>query len=339
MNKNKGMNKLIIFPERTDKIKALSKLSSFPVDNGAKTLYSLTVEMTNGDVINFYHPHKKEAEKFKVGATLVYEMKKEKEGDKVKNKFHSYAFSDLSPDKIKKSVALLPFLRKMRMEDLTFIDIETVRGAKTITTKDPLYASWAYKRRYEDEVTAKDLKASFKEKAPLFAEFGKIVCISVASVKDDSVRKISYYGDNEKDLLERFSKDMRRKMKAQPNSKLCGHSIIRFDIPYIYKRMLVNGLPIPEIFNISFQKPWVLSDKYLDIAEMWDATSFHRSSLINITTALGLDSPKGNLDGSMVSEAYYGGKIDQIVEYCEGDVLAVINIMAHMFGKETFSYG
>lgn len=332
------MNKLIIFPERTDKVKALSKLSSFPIEDGSKKLYSLTVEMENGDVINFYHPSKKEAEKFKVGATLVYEMKKTKEKDKVTNKFHTYSFSDLSPDKIKKSVALLPFLRRMRIEDLTFIDIETVRGAKSITTKDPLYASWAYKRRYEEETTAKDLKASFNDKAPLFAEFGKIVCISVASVKGDTIKKISYSGDDEKDLLQRFSRDMRRKMKAQPNSKLCGHSIIRFDIPYIYKRMLVNGIPIPDIFDIAFQKPWDLDKKYLDIATMWDATSFHRSSLINITTALGLDSPKGNLDGSMVSDAYYKGKIDDIVEYCEGDVLAVINIMLHMFGKEPMSY-
>lgn len=327
------MNKVQIFPERTDKIKALSKLSSFTAGDGT-TLYSLTVEMENGDVINFYHPSEKAANRFKVGSTITYEMRKTKEGDKVTNKFENYSFSDKDPGEVTKSVALLPFLRGEKIEDLVFIDIETVRWAKTLTTKNFLYKSWEYKRRWDDDLNAKDLKESYNEKAPLFAEFGKIVCISVGSLRDGKFRKKSYSGDDEKKLLEEFSYDISRRMKATPKARLCGHSIIGFDIPYIYKRLLINRLPVPSLFEVAFKKPWVLEEKYLDIARMWDGPSYHRASLLNITTALGIPSPKDNLDGSMVSDAYYKGKLEDIVTYCEKDILAVANVMNIMFGNE-----
>ena len=49
--------------------------------------------------------------------------------------------------------------------------------------------------------------------------------------------------------------------------QLCGHNIKEFDVPYIARRMLINGLPLPDVLQIGWKK--TIGVKFLDTLELW----------------------------------------------------------------------
>ncbi len=107
---------------------------------------------------------------------------------------------------------------------------------------------------------------------------------------------------------------------------LCAHNGKEFDFPYIARRMLINGMNIPVILDNAGKKPWEIN--LLDTMELWKFGEFrHSVSLDLITTLLGIPTPKDDIDGSMVASVYYKDKnLDRIVEYCEKDVIALIQV-------------
>lgn len=225
-------------------------------------------------------------------------------------------------------------LEKINAEDVVFLDIETVSVEENLVEGTPLYDAWSYKARYANELNKKTglqftVEEYFKEKAALYAPFAKIICITVGRIiqKKDEEPKImikSYFGDDEKELLSNFNDDLGTVCAKNPKTVLCGLNNVGFDEPFVFKRLIINEIKPTKILDNSGLKPWETTS--IDLGKLFQGTSFYPDSLVAIATAMGLPSPKDGIDGSMVTEFYYAGKLDDIVRYCERDVVTTINI-------------
>jgi uncharacterized protein YprB with RNaseH-like and TPR domain len=177
--------------------------------------------------------------------------------------------------------------------------------------------------------TPEQTPAEIYERAGIYSEFGRIICISVGLIKEKNpvrLRLKSFYGEDEKSLLSDFSTMLTRFCKTNREATLCAHNGKEFDYPYIARRMMINGLVIPEILDNSGKKPWEV--KLLDTMELWKFGDFKNyTSLELLTSVLGIATPKDDIDGSMVAGVYYVEKdTERIVRYCEKDVVAVAQV-------------
>lgn len=223
---------------------------------------------------------------------------------------------------------------------LLFLDIETVSITESVSyLPEKLQLHWKKKSKfmrnqYADDISEEDfMQQSFQDKAAIFAEFGKIICISagVMTLTDEGktqIRVKSYAGDDEKVLLEEFADLLNKHFPDPTKHGICGHNIREFDVPYICRRMVVNQIELPNIINISGKKPW--ETKHLvDTLELWKFGDIkHYTSLDLLTSILDIPSPKDDIDGSMVGQVYWKEKnLDRITTYCEKDVVTVANLM------------
>lgn len=219
-------------------------------------------------------------------------------------------------------------LSNVRPEDILFLDIETVPAASSYSLLDQSFqAHWEKKSRQfrAEEQTADEVY----DRAGIYAEFGKIICISVGLIKEKnpfSFRLKSFFGDNEKSLLSEFSA-MLNKFSKNQEALLCAHNGKEFDYPYMARRMIINNMPIPDILDNAGKKPWEV--KLLDTLELWKFGDYKSYTSLNLlTTILNIPSPKDDIDGSMVARVYYDEHdIWRIVRYCEKDVLAVAQVL------------
>jgi predicted PolB exonuclease-like 3'-5' exonuclease len=225
-------------------------------------------------------------------------------------------------------------------ENILFIDVETVPLASDFETLDETSQSlWDKKSIYlrEKEQTAADIY----QRAGIYAEFGKIICISAGFVvKKDNERFFrikSFYDDDEKTLLQDFGKALTSFFRSS-GKFLCGHNVKEFDVPYIARRMLINGLSLPTVLNIAGKKPWEV--EILDTMELWKFGDYkHYTSLNLLTNVMGIPSPKDDIDGSMVAQVYYQEKnLERIVKYCEKDVLATAQLFLRFKGEDLINH-
>ena len=220
-------------------------------------------------------------------------------------------------------------LDNIRVEDILFLDIETVPAVQSFEFLDQkMQALWEKKsRQFRTPDQAPD---ELYERAGIYSEFGKIICISVGLVKGKNpfrLRLKSFYGGDEKILLSDFSAMLIKFCKTNREAILCAHNGKEFDYPYIARRMVINGLIIPDILDNSGKKPWEV--KLLDTMELWKFGDYKNyTSLELLTSVLGISSPKDDIDGSMVAGVYYNEKDpERIVRYCEKDVLAIAQVL------------
>ena len=70
--------------------------------------------------------------------------------------------------------------------------------------------------------------------------------------------------------------------------------------------------------------------------ELWKFGDYkHYTSLKLMTHILGIPSPKDDIDGSQVAEVYYKEKnLDRIVQYCEKDTIAVVQLLLRLNNLE-----
>jgi len=218
-------------------------------------------------------------------------------------------------------------LKQLNLDNVIIFDIETAPVVAELIPDTHLYESWEYKKARDGSIeTQEDLLESYKTEAGLYPEFAKIICISFGKVKEGKINVVSYYGDSEKDLLNKFTESMNNLTSRNNKIQLCGHAIKGFDIPFVFKRCLINGVEPNDLFDLSMLKPWEATA--VDTSELWKGTQFTRASLINLTTAFGLPSPKDDISGSEVGAAYWaGGNLEKIKNYCEKDVVAVANVV------------
>lgn len=218
-------------------------------------------------------------------------------------------------------------LKKLNLENVVFIDIETAPLVKELELDTPLFTSWEYKKRKEN-LDNQQLIKSFSEEAALYPEFAKIVCISIGRVQKDKLSIRSYNNEDEKELLTSFINDFQLFTDKKPKTVLCGHAILGFDIPFIFKRCIINQIPPNDLLDSSDLKPWEMTA--VDTNNLWKGTMFTPSSLMSIAIALGIDNPKDDISGADVPKLYWSDdkdRIKKITTYCEKDVLTVANVV------------
>jgi len=219
----------------------------------------------------------------------------------------------------------------MNFNNILFLDIETVSQYETYNhLPDDWKELWNLKAGIINRNKEEETSESCYPRASIYAEFGKIICISCGYLQGNSEdRKMiikSYCGHDEKKLLTEFA-DMLQKWSGEAEKYLCAHNGKEFDYPYICRRMIINGIEIPEALKISGRKPWEV--RHLDTMELWkfgDYKSF--TSLKLLAKVLGIPSPKDDIDGSMVGHVFWEEKnLERIAEYCQKDVVTVANVM------------
>lgn len=220
-------------------------------------------------------------------------------------------------------------LDSINVTDVLFLDIETVPDSESFDNLDPVFqALWDKKSKQfrSPEQNASELY----ERAGIYSEFGRIICISVGIIRKKEsgvIRLKSFYGNDEKTLLADFSDLVLKFCHVHSDALLCAHNGREFDFPFIARRMIINGMIIPEILDNAGKKPWDV--KLLDTMELWKFGDYKNYTSLNLLTAvLGIPSPKNDIDGSMVAGIYYMEKdIERIVRYCEKDVVAIMRVL------------
>ena len=224
-------------------------------------------------------------------------------------------------------------ITKLNLENILFLDIETVPEVQHFSElAAPKQELWKLKSQYQrkDDFTAEE----FYERAGIWAEFGKIICISVGyfSLKGDirAFRTTSFHG-TEITLLKDF-KSLLISHFSQAKHLLCAHNGKEFDFPYIARRMIINNIELPYKLNLFGKKPWEVP--HLDTLDLWKFGDYKNyTSLKLLTNVLGIPSPKDDIDGSEVYRVYYEEEdIDRIVNYCEKDTIAVAQIILRLRG-------
>jgi 3'-5' exonuclease len=220
-------------------------------------------------------------------------------------------------------------LDNLRIEDVLFLDIETVPAVSSHELLDPVLQT-LWNKKSKQFRTPEQTSAEVYERAGIYSEFGKIICISGGLIREKNpfiFRLKSFYGDDERNLLSEFSSMLAKFSKTNRDAVLCAHNGKEFDFPYIARRMIINGLIIPEILDNAGKKPWEI--KLLDTMDLWKFGDYKNyTSLELLTSVLGIPTPKDDIDGSQVAGIYYVEKdLERIVRYCEKDVLAIAQVM------------
>jgi 3'-5' exonuclease len=225
--------------------------------------------------------------------------------------------------------------------DLLFIDIETVAATSDYQSLDErLKDQWARKAGFLRRDQVRSDEEIYHDRAGIYAEFGKVICISVGKFCDQEsgemgLRTKVYAGHDEKSLLSEF-KSMLEKMDSS-TLRLCAHNGKEFDFPYLCRRMLINGLPLPAALNLSGRKAWEV--QHLDTMEMWkfgDHKNF--TSLDLLATVFNIPSSKQAMDGSQVNQVYHSeNNLQKISEYCRGDVVVLAQLFLKLKGYPVVS--
>lgn len=222
------------------------------------------------------------------------------------------------------------------LRDIIFLDIETVGCTDDYQTLDErLKTQWARKASFlkrEEDATDEDL---FYLRSGIYAEFGKVVCISVGMLYDTESDELglktkSYYGHDEKSVLLGF-KSMLEKIDSS-SVRLCAHNGKEFDFPYLSRRMLVQNIPLPVALNLSGRKPWEIP--HLDTMEMWKFGDYKNFTSLDLLAAIfNIPSSKSDMDGSQVNHVYYkDNNLEKIKNYCVSDVVVLAQLYLKLKG-------
>ncbi|MEZ4936101.1 MAG: 3'-5' exonuclease [Crocinitomicaceae bacterium] len=228
-------------------------------------------------------------------------------------------------------------LESVNIEKILFLDIETVPQVYHFADLDPKTAAlyqqktqWMKKEDTTDE--------EIYERAGIYAEFGKIVCITCGivqhSIQGAKVRLKSFADDDEVKLLNGFIEMCNESFGTGKLMLMCGHNAKEFDFPYIARRILINGLKLPGPLNLAGKKPWEIP--HLDTMELWKFGDYKAYTSLNLLThVFGIPTPKDDISGADVARVYYEeGNLKRIVTYCEKDVIALINLFLKFQGNE-----
>lgn len=206
-----------------------------------------------------------------------------------------------------------------------YLDIET-RG------KYPDYGTYCiedergailFKQKYEktfiNEYTT--VEEAYISLCGLLSTYGEICCITLGfRTKDGSFNIKSLYSYDEVELIKDFSETIKK--IDDSGFSLAGFGLSRFDIPWINKKLIKNNIEIPPMLSTYNKKPWEYS--FIELSDIWKSGSYYSGTLDEACYELGIDSPKSDLSGKDVHKHFWDNKLDDIVTYCEKDVLATI---------------
>lgn len=227
-------------------------------------------------------------------------------------------------------------MQKTALEGLFLIDIETVSEKESFHSLEPEWQElWSEKinRSLPPDVTAEEY---YHMRAAILAEFAKVVCISFGYFKKENnelqLRIKSLCSDNEQEILNQFVTTLKQFHNNNQQWIFTGHNIKEFDVPFLSRRMIINNIPIPPCIDFQNMKPW--ETPVLDTLHLWRFGDYkHYTSLKLLAAALGVPSPKDDIDGSEVGNVYWKEKnLERISIYCEKDVATVANVILRFKG-------
>lgn len=214
-------------------------------------------------------------------------------------------------------------LQHIKLVKLLFLDIETAsEEASFLKLEEPKQIFWGKKHYYIQSEELDTPLHSYNERAAIYAEFGKVICISCGYFKGDKLYIRSFYKTSEAELLQSFSTFLERQ-----NLVLCGHNIKEFDVPFLCRRMLVNHISLPKVLNIAGKKPWEVN--FVDTLQLWKFGDYKSyTSLDLLAHIFKIPSSKDDINGSQVAEVYWQEKdLSRIVKYCQKDVVTVVRLV------------
>ncbi len=230
-------------------------------------------------------------------------------------------------------------IENLKLENILVLDIETVPAQPNFDAlEDRWQKLWSHKAQYlvNEEQSPEDIYS----RAGIYAEFGKIVCISVGVFyhnEDGLGFKIkSFYGHDEKELLVNFCNLLNAKFTS-PSQALCGHNGKEFDFPFLSRRILVNELKLPFLLNTAGKKPWEVN--HIDTMQLWKFGDYKSYTSLDLLAALfDIPTPKDDIDGSMVHQVYYeDNDLERIKVYCQKDIVTLANVLLKFRGNQILS--
>lgn len=226
-------------------------------------------------------------------------------------------------------------LDTIALENILFLDIETVPQADRFDNlPEEMKKLWERKAQYIKKEGESE-KDAYRH-AGIYAEFGKIICIGTGYISGSKEKRMmrikAFSGEDESKLLAEFS-GLVKKFFSSANKYLCAHNGKEFDYPFLARRMLINGIPLPPPLDIAGKKPWEV--QHLDSMELWKFGDYKAFTTLNLlATIFKIPTPKDDIDGSMVNEVYWKQKdMDRIVRYCRKDVLTVAQLILRFKGE------
>jgi len=231
-----------------------------------------------------------------------------------------------------------PEMINLNLTGVLYLDIETAPQYKAYEEL-PERMKPLWDKKFAGTFAAKDNpdKNSIDDyfDCNLYGEFCKIICISVGiKINDQELRIKSYYGHDEKKLLQEFVEMLNNSSVIK---SLCAHNGKEFDFPLLCKRMIINGIKLPELLQIAGKKPWEIF--LLDTKELWKFGSYRDSVSLDLLAAvLGLPSPKAEITGAEVAKAYWHeNRLEDIKNYCQRDTVTLANIALKLTGQNAFT--
>lgn len=225
-------------------------------------------------------------------------------------------------------------LEQLDLQSLLILDIETVPQYSDFSQVPDLFKElWDKKTFYQRK--NEETPESFYERAGIWAEFGKIVCISVGVFRSGNNLRVKSFSDHdEKVLLTAFADLLNNQ---PPQLILCAHNGKEFDFPYLCRRMLINNIQIPTQLNVIGKKPW--ESNYLDTMELWKFGDYKNYTSLNLLAAIfDIPTPKDDIDGSQVGSVYWkDNDLQRICTYCQKDVVTTARLIQRFKGVDMLS--
>ncbi|MFL5764788.1 MAG: 3'-5' exonuclease [Bacteroidia bacterium] len=220
-------------------------------------------------------------------------------------------------------------LENLKLQNVLFLDVETAPVVYQYKDLDErIRPLWDSKFRYNINETPESLY----KRAGIYAEFSKVICISVGFFNEGEFRIKSFYYSDEKRLLEEFAVLLNKHFNRKEHM-LCAHNGKEFDFPVLCRRMLINGIKLPKALNLSGKKPWEVN--HLDTMELWKFGDYKSFTSLNLLAAIfNIPTPKDDIDGSDVARVYWEEKnMKRIVTYCQKDVLTIAQLILRFMGQ------
>ncbi len=223
-------------------------------------------------------------------------------------------------------------LRRLDLRHVLFLDIETVPLCPAYDSLEEAERRlWDKKARFLREYREDEPEVAY-QRAGIYAEFARIVCISTGIYSDHQLRIKSFAGHDESLILRDFAA-LLHTFYSQEHHLLCAHNGKEFDFPFLARRMVVHGIELPDILDLAGKKPWEV--RHLDTMELWKFGDYKSyTSLELLVHILNIPNPKNDIDGSEVGRVYWvENDLPRIVEYCQRDVVAIVRVMLRFQNK------
>lgn len=167
----------------------------------------------------------------------------------------------------------------------------------------------------------------YENNVALFPEFGRIACLSYGIWNDGEMQIKTIADQDEVVMLKKIGNLF---YKADSAGLIpTGWNIKNFDVSWIVRRLLINGIQVPNCLSSYEKKPWEMN--IFDMKDLWKNGSSLDVTFEEACFGMGIPTPKDDIDGSQVHKTFWNGEIDRVSTYCEKDVKSMILLADKIF--------